>query len=232
MFILYRSIEQQIGSPDNVLLGIDAKWNFLNQFSLYGQLILDEFKFDELITNRRGWWANKFGIQAGLKYIDAFGIDHLDLQIETNIVRPYTYAHRDSTTSYTHFNQALAHPLGANFKEFLFNVRYVPIKNLYINARLSVFEQGEDNDGSNWGSDLLQSQNTREQDFGNEIGQGFNSNTVLGRLNVSYQVFHNMFVDLDYVYRNKDNDLDVLRQETNYIGGGIRVNLGRQRLGF
>ena len=34
--ILYRSIEQQIGSPDNVLLGIDGRWDFLNQFSLYG----------------------------------------------------------------------------------------------------------------------------------------------------------------------------------------------------
>jgi len=230
--ILYRSIEHQIGSPDNVLLGLDAKWNFLNQFSLYGQFVLDEFKFDELVTNNNGWWANKYGIQAGLKYIDAFGVDHLDLQFETNIVRPYTFTHRDSSASYTHFNQALAHPLGANFKEFLINVRYVPIKNLFINARLAFFEQGEDNDGSNWGSDLLKSHNTREQDYGNEIGQGFSSNTVFGRLNVSYQVFHNMFVDLDYIYRNKDSDLNILDRETNYIGGGIRINLAKQQMDF
>ncbi len=230
--ILYRSIEQQIGSPDNVLLGFDAKWNFLNHFSLYGQLILDEFKFDELVSNNNGWWGNKFGIQTGLKYIDAFGIDHLDLQVEANIVRPYTFTHRDSSASYTHFNQALAHPLGANFKEYLVNLRYVPVKNLIINARVAMFEQGEDDAGSNWGSDLILSHDTRELEYGNEIGQGFVSNTLMGRLNVSYQVFHNMFVDLDYIFRSKDSELDILESETNYIGGGIRINLARQRMDF
>ncbi len=229
--ILYRSIEQQIGSPDNALLGIDVKWNFLNQFSLYGQLVLDEFKFDELVTNNNGWWANKYGIQAGLKYIDAFGVDHLDLQFEANIVRPYTYTHRDSSASYTHFNQALAHPLGANFKEYMGNIRYVPVKNLIINARVAYFEQGEDDLGSNWGSDILLSHNTRELEYGNEIGQGISSTTLVGRLNVSYQVFHNMFVDLDYLYRNQENDLNETRK-TNYIGGGIRINLARQRMEF
>ena len=229
--ILYRSIEHQIGSPDNVLLGLDAKWNLLNQFSLYGQLVLDEFKFDE-VTGNNGWWGNKFGIQAGLKYIDAFGVDHLDLQFETNIVRPYTFTHRDSSASYTHFNQALAHPLGANFKEYLCNIRYVPVKNLIINARVAYFEQGEDELGSNWGSNLLLSHNTRELEYGNEIGQGFTSTTLMGRLNISYQVFHNMFVDLDYIYRSKDNELESLQQQTNYIGGGIRVNLARQNFDF
>jgi hypothetical protein len=101
---------------------MDAKWNFLKRFQLYGQLMLDEFVFSELVTNNQGWWANKYGIQAGLKYIDAFGIDHLDLQAEYNQVRPYTYTHRDSSAYYAHYDTPLAHPLGANFKELIFKL--------------------------------------------------------------------------------------------------------------
>ena len=29
-----------------------------------------------------GWWGNKYGLQLGAKYIDAFSIKNLDLQLE------------------------------------------------------------------------------------------------------------------------------------------------------
>ena len=109
--ILYRTVEQGLNSSDNVLIGLDGKWNVLHRFQLYGQLMLDEFRLSEIFSSR-GWWANKYGIQAGLKYLNALKIDHLDVQLEYNSARPYTYAHLEMEDSYTHYNQALAHPLG------------------------------------------------------------------------------------------------------------------------
>ena len=50
----------------------------------------------------------------GLKYIDVLGIDNLDYQVEWNTARPYTYSHYDDA-NYTHYNQALAHPVGSKF---------------------------------------------------------------------------------------------------------------------
>ncbi|MBL7776019.1 MAG: hypothetical protein JNK89_08455, partial [Saprospiraceae bacterium] len=95
--ILYRSVEGAIGSPDNVLIGLDGRWNFLSRFQLYGQLLIDEFLLSALYKpEQKGWWGNKFGAQLGLKYLDAFGIDHFDLQVEFNSVRPYTYSSFDS----------------------------------------------------------------------------------------------------------------------------------------
>ncbi|RYY00403.1 MAG: hypothetical protein EOO53_22035, partial [Gammaproteobacteria bacterium] len=114
--IFYRSAEQQNGSPDNAVAGLDAKANVAKHFQFYGQLLLDEFKLDEL---KRKWWGNKFGYQLGAKYIDAFGISNLDLQAEWNRVRPFTYSHDDSVANYTNYNQPLAHPLGANFNELI-----------------------------------------------------------------------------------------------------------------
>ncbi|HEX8316169.1 MAG TPA: hypothetical protein VF609_14305, partial [Flavisolibacter sp.] len=69
--MFYRSAEQQNGSPDNAILGVDAKANLLKKFQLYGQLVLDDFKLNEL---RKKWWGNKYGFQLGAKYVDAFGI--------------------------------------------------------------------------------------------------------------------------------------------------------------
>jgi len=230
--IIYRTVEQFVDSPDNVLIGLDAKWNFLRRFSLYGQLMMDEFKFDELFIERRGWWANKYGIQLGLKYIDVLSVDHLDLQIEFNSVRPYTYQHRNNYDNYTHASQALAHPLGANFREFILKMRYQIIPKLTISGSLFAISSGEDIDDSNWGTSLLYSYNSRIRDFNNNIGQGIATDIRIARIDMTYQLFHNVYVDLHYFYRKKDSTLAELNATTNYIGGGIRMNIANTQLEF
>lgn len=231
--ILYRTIEQMVGSPDNVLIGLDVKWNLLKRFSFYGQLMIDEFKFDELFLKRDGWWANKYGIQLGLKYIDAFGLDHLDLQTEYNMARPYTYTHSDSTASYTHYNQALAHPLGANFKEYIFKVRYQPIKKWTIEGRLILANYGADTDSTFWGNNIMVSNTLRVQNYNNVTTQGVFTKTLLFGIDVSYQIYHNVFLEGFYFYRKKDIENIIQLDKINYFGGGVRINLSRNnRLDF
>jgi hypothetical protein len=96
--------------------------------------LLDEFILSK-VRNSPTNWVNKFGIQLGGKYIDAFGIKNLDLQLEMNRVRPFTYAHYDTINNYTHYNQPLAHPLGANFQELIGIARYQPFPKWNIYAR-------------------------------------------------------------------------------------------------
>ena len=144
-------MEQAVGSPDNVLLGLNWKWNFLKRCSFYGQFLLDELSVGDLIINGYGWWANKFALQAGLKYINAFGVDYLDIQAEFNMARPYTYTFRDSTGNYNHYNQALAHPLGANFFEWIGIVNYQPLPGLNLRGQINYAIVGRDSSGSNWG---------------------------------------------------------------------------------
>jgi hypothetical protein len=230
--ILYRTVEHTIGSPDNVLLGLDAKWDFLHRFQLYGQWLFDEFKFDELLIERRGWWANKFAWQAGLKYIDAFGIDHLDLQAEWNGARPYMYTYYDSSSTYVHQRQPLAHPLGANFKERLLLLRYQPFKRWTLDTRFFLMQFGEDGPGTNWGGNILLPNTTYEMDYGNEIGQGIGSKVQLLTVDISYRLFHNCFIDLRYFLRKQDSEDDARDHTTQFIGGGIRLNAGMSRLDF
>ena len=154
--ILYRTVEGMVGSPDNVLVGFDARWNFLDRFQLYSQFLLDEFLFSAVVQpEEKGWWGNKHSFQAGAKYINALGVDHLDLQVEYNMVRPYTYSHGDSLNAYTHYNQPLAHPLLSNFQEIVCIVRYQPMPRLNLTARYIHSNVGENTLTENWGANPL-----------------------------------------------------------------------------
>ncbi|MCB0662339.1 MAG: hypothetical protein KDC24_06345 [Saprospiraceae bacterium] len=222
--ILYRTVELLIGSPDNVLIGFDARYNVAKNVQLYGQWIFDEFKFDELTANT-GWWANKYGWQLGAKYVDVGGVSHLDFQVEWNQVRPYTYSHRDSAANYSHFKQSLAHPLGANFKELVTILNYKPSKRWTFNLRYIYMYGGEDpNRNTNWGSNINLPNVEREMDYGNEIGQGATYTTNLFSAVASYQVFHNAFIFARIFSRDKVSDLATKSSNNLFFSLGVRLN--------
>ena len=131
---------------------------------LYTQLILDEFLLSE-IKSGNGWWANKYGYQFGLKSYDFLWVKNLSLQLEYNAVRPFPYKHSYTPTSistlqnYAHFNAPLAHPLGANFKEFIAIAHYQPIPKLRLSGKLVLANYGADTDSTNWGANILKSYN-------------------------------------------------------------------------
>lgn len=228
--IFYRAIEQSLGSPDNAMLGIDFKANVARRFQLYGQFVLDEFNFGQ-ITKFNGWWGNKFGVQTGLKYIDAFGIPNLDLQGEFNMVRPFTYTHNTSATSYTHYNQPLAHPLGANFWEIVGIGRYQLLPELTAQLTCIYYQKGIDSTGQNWGGNIFvpnvddNRDLTVQQEFGNKIGQGIKQNVALVDLLISYQAFHNLFIDLNAMVRASKSDIERYNGTQAYIGLGVRLNM-------
>ncbi|GJM28218.1 MAG: hypothetical protein DHS20C17_08530 [Cyclobacteriaceae bacterium] len=225
--IFYRAIEQSGGSQDNALLGADLTWNFLNRFSLYGQIVFDEFLLKE-VKSGNGWWGNKISYQMGLKYIDVFGINNLDLQLEGNFARPYTYAHNNNYTSYSHYKQSLAHPLEANFKEFVAIARYQPIPRLQLSAKLITAKYGTDTDSTNWGQNILKNYDTREMDFNNEIGQGVATDLFYFDFRASYQLKHNLFIDFTQVFRNLNSELPE-RDQNNVISSlSIRLNIPRR----
>jgi hypothetical protein len=237
--IFYRTVEHFLDSPDNVLIGLNGKWNVANKFQFYGQLILDEFKLDEL-TSGNGWWANKHGYQIGLKYINVINIDHLDAQIEYNTVTPYTYSHRDTLSinsnfalaSYSHYNQPLAHPLGSNFREITGRLSYRPTAKMFITTRFVLASHGDNSPDQNWGGNILEPHITRVRDYGNEILQGERTDITLLGVDISYSFHHNYFLDLNFLYRKSESTLAINNFNTTYLGGGLRINLGQRNIDY
>ncbi len=224
--IFYRHIEGTVGSPDNALAGLDFKANVAHRLQFYGQLLLDEFILSEVKNNPTSG-VNKFGIQLGGKYVDAFGIKNLDLQLEMNRVRPFTYTHNDSIANYTHYNQPLAHPLGANFQEVIGIINYQPLPRLYLNARAIYYYQGLDSAGQNFGSNIFENNSTR-QNIPYKVGAGAKATCFNAYLQASYEFRENLFFDLSFQQRNYKIANVTGESKSTFVTAGIRLNMAKK----
>jgi hypothetical protein len=225
-----RAMEQQSGSPDNAMLGMNVKANIAGKVQVYAQGLLDEFKLSEIKAGT-GWWANKFGYQLGVKYINAFGLKNMDLQLETNRIRPFTYTHYDSVSNYSHSNQPLAHPLGASFHEFIGIIRYQPLKKLHINAKIVYYKQGLDSLGFTTGNNVLIDYNDRPRSYGWEVGSGNKATCLYVSGNVSYEVYSNLFVEASVTNRSFKTELSGSRNSA-LVSLGFKWNINRREFDF
>ncbi len=230
--IFYRAVEMQLGSGNSkATIGVDFKANIKKTAQLYGQLVISEFMFKEIMRYNRGSWLNKHALQLGGKYIDVAGVSNLDLQVEANWVRPFTYTHSSEATGYTHYNKELAHPLGANFKEFIGVLKYQPLNRLYVSAKLFYSEQGLDSAGLNMGNNLFLSYHTRPRDYDYFIGTGVLAKRTQLSFSAAYELLQNLFVDVNV--SNRYYDIPTLSKRNEFFfTTGIRWNITRRDFEF
>jgi len=217
--IFYRSVEQSLGSPDNSMLGLSWKANFMQRFQYYGQVMLDDFNF-RVRNQGSGYFGNKYGYQMGLKYINAFWIPRLDLQVEYNRIRPYTFQHFNPVGNYTHFGQYLAHARGANLSDINLIARYQPFPRWNVYLAYTQLVKGLDINGENYGGDITRPYTDFIQEFNNTVGQGerFEVSQLYGKL--SYQIFKlDAFAEIEGRYRTENGNTSAS------ILGTFRLNL-------
>lgn len=230
--ILYRSVESFIGSKNAAIVGMDFKVNFLRHVQVYGQFAVSEFSIAEM-RKRNGWFGNQQAVQLGIKYVDAFALKNLDIQIEGNYVRPFMYTDRISEGAYTHYNQPMAHPLGANFWEIVGVIRYQPMKRLHIVAKGFYANQGLDPDNTGtYGSNLTIPYVNRDQDYGFFVGSGATTKIAMADLAVSYMVRHNLWIDFNAIYRKQSSEVAALTNTNLWAALNIRMNIGRKETMF
>ena len=232
------------GEGDKSILGMSGKIIAAKHVQLYGQLMFNEFRSKELFSNK-GWYGNKWGAQAGAKYFDAFTLKNLDLQVELDAVRPYTYSAKDTLANYTNYNQPLADPLGSGFVKTIGIIRYQPVKNLYVTLKGTYYIQGVDTGNSNLGNNIFNPYRTAENIYGVKMVNGPKSHCEIISLNLSYQIRRNVFFDVGGVYRKFSNNSGVYPVAytttgsvpsngltTNYVYFGIRINAVRREYDF
>jgi hypothetical protein len=229
------SAQQQNGSPDKTNVGLDWKLNIGHATQFYGQLLIDEFILHQILHYSDGYWANKQGLQLGFKYINAFNVKNLDLQFEANAVRPYTYQHDDTVDNYSNYNQPLAHPLGANFYEFIVIARYQPKYRWNFEGKMIYYKQGLDSAGVNFGSNVLENYVTRPRDYGFQIGSGVPAYCINVSGLVSWQCKENLFFDLSAQYRNylvHDPSHTYHTSNSTLVTAGVRINMFRREYDY
>ena len=186
--IFYRPQEYAVGSSDNVLLGASMTLK-VKEHTAYFQFIVDEFSLTE-IKARSGWWANKFGGQAGVKGRITLAAWKAFYRVEYNFLRPYTYAHLTSGQNYGNLGFSLAHPYGANMMEVLGEFKLQKDKWL-IKLFASYFLLGLDENGYSYGADVYKPYTQRPFEYDHNIGQGKGNNGTRIVATASYQFLTN-----------------------------------------
>jgi hypothetical protein len=201
----------------NIMTGIDLSIRPFKGFMIYGQFVLDE-------KGQKNSISNKYGYQLGLRYFDVLGLKNLFMSAELNTVRPFTYSATDAGQAYTHYNQSLAHPLGANFKEIIGILNY-SFKRAYINVKVIQIKQGL-NLGSNYGQDIFIS------DFNSSLNsqaqnQGIQSETSIVDLKLGYLINpkNNMTIYAGIMHRERNVDISGGVDKTEFIYFGVQTAL-------
>lgn len=153
--IVVNSAVYGLHNKNNVLLGATFKLKITNSISLFGQYMLDDIS----AKDNKGDVRKKYGYQVGFKYFDVFRIKNLHVQAEYNSVRPYAYATDNPSQSYTHFSQALAHPLGANFNEMVGFINY-RFRRFFVELKVNYAVKGIDSSAFNYGGNVFRSDAT------------------------------------------------------------------------
>lgn len=205
--VFLRPVEFSVGSPDNALMGLNLKYAPSANSTIYGQFLLDEFKFKEM-TAGRGWWANKFGGQLGFRSNNIFKVPKLNVLTEMNAARPYTYSQRSTLNNYGHYNQPLAHPMGANFIEWV-NIADYQYRRWFFRGEVMLAKYGLDSAGINYGKDIFKSYNTRHEDYDNYIGQGVKTNLMYVQGSVAFLLNpkYNLRLEMSVTARREKNTL-------------------------
>lgn len=232
--IFFRPVEYSLGSPDNALIGFSSKIKITNKLYLYGQLVLDDFDVAAM-KKGKGYILQKYGLQGGFKSYDLFKFNNLFFQSEINMVQPYVYAHKSPGQNYSHYNQPLAHPLGANFVESVSIIRY-KYKDFSAEYKFNyALYGGDDTLGSHWGHDIFKSDfdaqygfphNSLSSDgYGNKILQGIKTVLIINDFKLSYLINPKTNFNIYLGISNRIEKSDIINKNSLFIYFGIRTSL-------
>ena len=98
------------GSGDNVLMSVDMRLRPVDDFEIYGELMVDD---GNPAANFKHW-DTKFGILGGIYVTDTFGIPDTDFHAEYAFINQYAYTHVNPVNVYKHFTTPIGHQIGSD----------------------------------------------------------------------------------------------------------------------
>jgi hypothetical protein len=201
------------GVVNNDITGLNAKYYFFDRSYFYGQLVVNQLGKFSSISNRTGY---QLGVRSG----DVFEIPNLNVILEYNSVRPYTYQGSTADMNYTNANQSLAHPLGANFTEGIFVATYT-YKNWRLRAEGFIANYGADSGKANYGHDVVyQTLATQTSPQNVTTGQGVASTIKFADIKLAYIInpVTNLRIEAGFTYRKESSSLFNYVDKIFYIG--------------
>ncbi|OQX96617.1 hypothetical protein B6I21_00485 [candidate division KSB1 bacterium 4572_119] len=216
--MFFRSAEHYLGSPDNMMMGMDFKVTAIRNLKIYGELLIDDITTTKLGTN---WYGNKHGLLGGIYWAEPVWINNLDFAVEYVRIRPFTYTHEESI-QHTHYGTGMGHWVGPNSDLLQFSFIYQPSMRLRLEGSFRSIRKGGNSTYKNFGGDI-------DQHW--EIGDGFYPKFLDGEhltrsvygINISYELFNSLFFRFDLIYEN--NNVDSVLSE-NFSATTLTASVG------
>jgi hypothetical protein len=225
--IFLRPVEASNGSPDNALIGATAKYKLNDYITAYGQFALDEFLSKDFFSSN-GSSRNKYAWQLGFRGSELFGVRGLNYRAEYNTAKPYTYSERSYIENYSDNGEPLAHPWGANFREWVGLLNY-SYKRFDFSGETDFGRYGLDINGINYGKNIFdlyihpaRALPTQGLSLGNYTGQGLTTNMTYleGKVAFLLNPKYNLRIELGGIYRSETNSQ--FSDKTTMITIGLR----------
>ena len=216
-------VQFSIGSPDKAIIGFTGSYKFLNHYDVYGQLIINEFTFNKVFGDP-GYWANKQAYQIGIKAFNFLNVPKLSILLEYNNVRPFTYSANEVIKNYGHYNQPLADPFGANFKEALGIINYAWKRFDFRAEILYTFFGQEDpaHPTTFYGQDIYKPYTSRLSNEGYFIGSGIKTNFWYSDFKASYTLNYKNNLRLEMGFTNRSEFSDLGNTQTHILTVGLK----------
>jgi len=196
-----------VSPRDNVFVGFTGKYKIFDKTAIYGQLLLDRFKFNNFFSGNN--LDNTNGVQLGIRGADIFKVNRLNYLFEFNTVKPYTYSNTQVLNNYTFFGDPLAHPFGANFREFLGIINY-SIGRFDFQGQVDYGKYGLDANAADNNGKLLTKPYPVNPNPTPVIGQGISTQLYYGEGTISFLVNPktNLRIEIGGLYRQEKNALN------------------------
>lgn len=110
---LNKASQGDIPNINNTLMGFDFELVPVKSLAFQGSLLVDDLDFSTLFTDSAKV-SNKFGMQIGAYWADAFTVPDLNLKLEYTRLDPFVYAHKSNKAQYTHWDLPLGPALPPN----------------------------------------------------------------------------------------------------------------------
>ena len=190
-----RSAEHYLGSPDNMMMGMDLVLLPMKNVKCYGELLIDDIATSKLGS---GWYGNKLGFLGGLYITEPFRATNVDVRLEYVRLKPYLYSH-ENNIAYTHYATSMGHPIGPNSDLLALSLDYQPA--MRWNIRLSYHHQrhGANSDDVNYGGDVHRHFGFGDDETVDFLGGLRETKNTFG-VDMSWEFMMHMFLRAGFAY--------------------------------
>jgi hypothetical protein len=169
---------------------------------------VDDLNFETLSDTSNKTNDNKFALQAGFNWQNAFTVPNLNLVYEYTRLDPFVYSHRENNNSYAHWSLPLGHSLNPNSDEHAVKLGYNFGSRLYVAVTYKKQRSGmnlTDSLGNlieNYGADITNGRATNQ--FKNTFLNGLRVDRNVVQAELTWQPVRQYFFTIRYTMKGYD----------------------------